>query len=236
MSDRTIEELNERVRKLEQRNEIDDAVRARVAKEVAEQARSNGLGCFPPNSIAQLEDGSNVTMADLRLGQKVLSSFSNGKANYSIVYFFAHQDDKSSTEYISILTQWHTINLTPDHHIYITDCGRLHTVPARDVKVGDTVMVVSRDNSCLEEETVTELSKSTDVGIYAPITMSGTIVVNSVLASCYVDVVPPQIAHPLLWPARQLYQLSPSLSTATNIHGKHGMPIWVKWFMDNILN
>ncbi|KAL3880596.1 hypothetical protein ACJMK2_032825 [Sinanodonta woodiana] len=226
MSDRSLEE---RVRRLE----LEEAVRKEVAKQLAEKAKSEGSGCFPPSSTVQLEDGTHVTMADLHLGQKVLSSFSNGEAKYSTVYFIAHQDDKCSAKYISIRTSGHTIKLTPDHHIYINN---LHTVPARDVKVGDTVMVVSKNNSCLEQEIVTELSRSTDVGIYAPITMSGTIIVNSVLASCYVDVVPPQIAHPLLWPARQLYQLAPSLSSATNSHGKDGMPIWVKWFMDNILN
>jgi hypothetical protein len=54
---------------------------------------------------------------------------------------------------------------------------------AVDVKIDDCIHVVK--NSALHSTQVLSIEKIEDVGIYAPLTANGNIVVNSVLTSCH---------------------------------------------------
>ncbi|KAK3597702.1 hypothetical protein CHS0354_040077 [Potamilus streckersoni] len=207
-----------------------------VGQKVAQKIIDSGRQCFPPDALIRLQDGTLIQLADLRVGDKILSFVSHGIVEYSEVYFFAHLNPNKSSQYITISTSDHKLKLTPDHHLYTVDIGgSINTFPARKIKVGDRILVLDEDTPSLKEEVVTNLSASIEVGIYAPITMSGTIIVDNVLASCYVDIVPPKFSHPMLWPLRQLYRMAPSLSARINTLGKGGYPAWIKFIMNKFL-
>ncbi|XP_071113225.1 uncharacterized protein [Haliotis cracherodii] len=169
------------------------------------------------------------------VAERVLSLTGQGNIDYSEVYLIIHSDEYSMNNYINISTTKHHIQSSPDHHVYLVSDGTKHTVPAAQVKLADRVLIYNHEKTLFEEEVVTGLSTSTEIGVFAPLTMSGTIVVNGVLASCYVDCVPPRLAHPLLWPVRQLYSLSPSVSAWLHTPGKDGIPIWVNWYIENVI-
>ncbi|XP_046353878.1 uncharacterized protein LOC124133516 isoform X2 [Haliotis rufescens] len=179
-----------------------------VAERLAQKAKEEAYSCFPGGATLILEDGQTIKMKNVRVGDRVLSLTDNGKIDYSEVYLIIHSDEYRMNNYINISTTKHHIQSSHDHHVYLVSGGTKHTVPAAQVKLADRVLIYNHEKTLFEEEVVTGLSTSTEIGAFAPFTMSGTIVVNGVLASCYVDCVPPRWAHPLLWPVRQLYSLS----------------------------
>ncbi|KAK3590788.1 hypothetical protein CHS0354_038726 [Potamilus streckersoni] len=233
MAQRELQAEKNREKAIQERRrqeEIDSIVARRLAEEL--KRRSD---CFPPDGLVTLHDGRTITIADLRIGHKVLSNAASGTLEYSEVYFFAHLNPNVSNEYINLRTFKQNIKLSPQHHIYIVRNGHMKTIAAREVKIGDRILVLNKESLSFLNESITEISISTEFGVYAPITMSGTIVVNNILASCYVDLVPPVYSHPMLWPLRQLYRLSPTLSAQINAAETYGMPNWVQFIMDNLL-
>ncbi|XP_048239523.1 uncharacterized protein LOC124133516 isoform X3 [Haliotis rufescens] len=230
-----IQEKEKQIQRRRNMEITEEEIERAVAKKLAEKAKEEGRSCFPGHTTVVLEGGHTVNMKDIRVGDRVLSLTDQGNIDYSEVYLIIHSDEYRMNNYINISTTKHYIQSSPDHHIYLVSDGTKHTVPAAQVKLADRVLIYNHEKTLFEEEVVTGLSTSTEIGVFAPLTMSGTIVVNGVLASCYVDCVPPRWAHPLLWPVRQLYCLSPSVSAWLHTPGKDGVPIWVNWYMDNVI-
>jgi len=138
-------------------------------------------------------------MADLNIGDVVLS----GTNQFSPVFFFGHRDHKISSSYMRITaTSGSSILLSPGHLI-LTSKG---TIPARDV---DTTTSVQDSNGVWQK--VTSVTVESHKGLFMPHTVSGTIVVNGVVASTYSSVVPTSIAQALLLPERLLFGVGLSL-------------------------
>lgn len=115
---------------------------------------------------------------------------------------FLHRKMSEPAIYLQLKTTTNnSLKLTAYHLIYVSSCQigeRLRLVRAADIKAGECVHVVK--GSTLHSTRVVsieEVVKSNayfkhdfnlqveDVGIYAPLTANGNIVVNSVLASCH---------------------------------------------------
>ena len=112
---------------------------------------------------------------------------------------------------------------------------RLHTLFAEEVQVGHVIMVVEDDGRPISGTTSTSSSTSsvgggardtfarmrparvTHVlagvreGVYAPLTATGTIVVDGALASCYAVINNPTLAHAVFAPMRGWHELSARL-------------------------
>ena len=151
--------------------------------------------CFPASATVQLSDGSVKSMADLRIGDTVLTK----NRLYSDVLLFTHRDAKIQASFVSISTSSnHTIQLTPNHYIYVN--GKLKQ--GRHVAPGDLL-----ETAAGEQSTVVSTRSVTMLGLYNPQTLDGSIVVNGVRASTYTSDFPPLLAHALLWPVRVMYSL-----------------------------
>lgn len=81
----------------------------------------------------------------------------------------------------------HRLRISPDHFLFMSKSdGDPRMLPARDLSIGDTVFVRSFVKSGeLVTSTVTSIETVTDVGIYAPFTWSGRMLVDDVLVSNY---------------------------------------------------
>ena len=111
-------------------------------------------------------------MDELQVGDAVLDS----DGAFSPVYMFAHKDRKADSPYVELRTATnHTIQMSSTH--YIEADGVM--MNAGDVRPSMTVTAGG------EQSAVTATKMITATGLYNPLTLSGTIVVNGVAASAH---------------------------------------------------
>ncbi|XP_059156493.1 uncharacterized protein LOC131941315 [Physella acuta] len=207
-------------------NPKSNLVNEKVAEKVKEEVKKGGE-CFPGNSLVILESGEHVTLQDLKTGDRVMSRSNDGRVCFDTVYMFGHQDPRASHEFITLKTTASQASLTSGHYVYCVRNGVELCLAARDVNIGDELIVASPDQ--LASFPVQEICHERKVGLFAPFTTGGQIFVDGCLMSCYVDVLKPQVCHSLLWPVRQLYKLSPTLLDHVNgISANEPVPPWAK--------
>ena len=114
-------------------------------------------------------------MKDLRLGDQVLV---DEAGKYEAVYSFGHRDETSEASFLRLLPS--SVEISMDHMVKIAG-GQY--VPASTIKVGDMLETTSADGAPIS---ITGIETVVRKGVYAPFTMSGTIVVSNIKASNYV--------------------------------------------------
>ena len=167
--------------------------------------------CFPPKAIITTPSGVK-TMAELQINDEVLVVNLQGQKAYERVIMFSHAARESEGCFISISTDdGKVLSLSPGHLVHVGDVGQLK--PANGVKLGDVMFaidVAEQKARGVNPVKVTEISKEWFTpGIYCPHTPGGSIIVDSVLASCYTDLMSPTLAHTLMYPVRMLHRVLP---------------------------
>jgi len=146
-----------------------------VKKNKKKHKKKKTRSCFPGTSTVTLADGTTKSMASLQLGDEVLDA----AGAYSPIYVFGHASAAKASYLTLALEGGRKITLSPDH--YVPANGDL--VYAKDVAVGDVLGYV--DGGATETAAVASIDESVEVGMYNPYTLSGTIVVDGVVASCH---------------------------------------------------
>ncbi|MEQ2218946.1 hypothetical protein XENOCAPTIV_010362, partial [Xenoophorus captivus] len=175
-----------------------------------------------------------------------------------IVSFLDRRPNATRTFYVIGTDGQHNITLTAAHLIFVTDCVRrprksgqeetsqgtkyfgsmwqrrgpeegMRTVFATEVQPGQCVFTTSgRSKSRPRLSVVTFVEEQRSTGLYAPLTQHGSIVVNSVLASCYAAVDSHYLSHWVLAPLRLVYRIiGPS---QVQIDGLH----WYPWILQRL--
>ncbi|CAB9517573.1 Protein hedgehog [Seminavis robusta] len=143
--------------------------------------------CFSKNSIVDVLGKGPTPMQSLKVGDKILT----GDSGYETVYAFGHWDDVSKTDFLEIEARIETgasgesqkttfLQVTRDHLLYVHDRS---FVPAIAVKVGDVIGTESAEQRAI----VKTIRSVKETGLYAPLTPSGTLLVDGLKASCYVS-------------------------------------------------
>lgn len=183
-----------------------------VRFEEAEDDTDKGAQCFPADAIVYARDGERVRMEDLKIGTHVSVETNNTgmRQHYDlgVVYFFGHksvspmtQTDIKQYTFISMEIQAissgqvYKLRMSSDHLLATFSRGKL---AARQIRIGDAVYTI--DGKAL----VTNTSHVRAAGLYAPVTTSGTVVVDGVFVSCFTTAVDEIIGHALLLPVRWL--------------------------------
>jgi len=165
-------------------------------------------GCFPGNSLVMLDDGSFVEMFQLETGMKVLAINGRGEPIFSEVFTWILREPDAEDVFLELETEsGKSIRLSKQHYIHVTQgtWKDTHLISAQEVQVGQCVWVDSKTSK------VTRISEIVEKGVFSPVTVEGSIVVDSVLASCvttYEDIIgsgfptlyitkraPPMMAH-----------------------------------------
>lgn len=162
--------------------------------------------------------GERKAMTELRVGDRVLSINDQGEPIYSEIILFMDRNLDESQEFVQLTTEGGAIlTVTPAHLIMVWNREKSKTdyMFADRVQEGDQVFVHD-STGALRPQRVVELRAVLKNGFVAPLTKEGTIVVNSVAASCYAVVDSQSLAHwtyaPLrLWSALKSYMPSKSL-------------------------
>jgi len=128
-----------------------------------------------------------VPIQSLVLGQRVLTL----KENQILLTPFLgwiHKETETDMQFFTLETQSQKIVLSAKHVIF-TKTNQIQPEPvttfADMVKVGDLLHIL--ENNTIRWEEVVRIQTDTRTGIYAPLTSSGTILVDNILASCYAD-------------------------------------------------
>mmetsp|Transcript_10008 Transcript_10008/g.20280 ORF Transcript_10008/g.20280 Transcript_10008/m.20280 type:complete len:274 (+) Transcript_10008:51-872(+) len=153
--------------------------------------------CFPGNSTVELLSGKRVQLFDLKLGDYVRV----GIETFEPIYFFGHRHPSIESEFLKINLGEEMLSVSSNHLVF--DHSRLRR-PAEALRPGD--MVIHGPTGTLR--TVQQISRSKQVGLYAPHTASGELIVDDILVSCFTTAISPTAAHALLAPIRLSFSVA----------------------------
>jgi len=137
--------------------------------------------CFSETATVEVLNRGVVPMNDLQVGDYVVTG--NTKNPYQLMYAFAHRETDKSLDYYQIHTEGerHPLQISGEHLLYVAN--KAGAVRADSIRVGDVLH--ARHNTFAA---VTNIERILAKGMYAPLTMDGTIVVDGIVASSYVDI------------------------------------------------
>ena len=155
---------------------------------------SGGGGCFPGAATVRLADGSARRLADLRVGDAILSAAdkAGGGLAFRPVYMLAHADAGAAAAFVELEVAEagagapRTLRLTPQHFVPVRARGASawRYKYARDVAPGDAVHVLAANGSqALVEAAVERVWRTAGRGLFNPLVFGGHPVVDGVLAS-----------------------------------------------------
>jgi hypothetical protein len=128
--------------------------------------------------------GGAARMDALRVGDRVLVARPDGSLFFDEIYMFGHKDAAPLSTFVQLATAGGALRLTPDHHVFVTRAGARLELPASAAQVGDLVHVVGADGAAKLQAVVAK-SLTAGRGLFNPYTLSGSIVVDGVAASCH---------------------------------------------------
>ena len=198
-----------------------------VKAKIAENKSKRLGGCFPGSSTFVDRYGSRREMHSLKIGEKVQVA-AKGKICLEPVITFIHREQEKLQQFLSITTTKNSnLKITEDHLLFVEKNGLPQAIPARVVKIGDTVYV--KQNGLMKTATVQDISTVYEKGVYAPVTRSGTILINDVHTSCYFDVLSHKWSHRAMGVPRAIYHVSPGiLRCISGLGEKDGFPGWCR--------
>ena len=249
--DRSDEEKRKLERCLVEQNELQALLEA-AAKELVEGIRQNHMssyflppihllaevlsasllhnrrgGCYPGSAIIYDSNSRARRIESLQVGDKVLVITNNGIQSDPVITFIHRQPEVVEAFLKIVTTKEKILLITADHLLFVELMGQATAIPARDVKIGATVYLRGSHGS--EKDLVQSISTVYEKGAYAPVTLSGTILVNDVHTSCYFDVLSHEWSHRAMSIARALHYVSPSMVRRISAIGeKDGFPGWCR--------
>ena len=191
-------------------------------------------GCFPGTSTVSLEGGQTTTMDRLSIGDRVEALDHKGALVFSEIIAFLHRTPDELMLFLELeLDEGAKITLTEDHMIYATSSKTSGDVQlasvlgnpyfAGHVRLGDTLY--RNNGTSFQKSKVNRISQAVHTGVYAPLTREGTIVVDSMAASCYASFASHSIAQASMTPLRLAYSFADVIwsrdKTATPLSGVH---------------
>jgi hypothetical protein len=135
--------------------------------------------CFSKVATVQVQGvAAPVSMEELKVGDSVLT----GTGRYEPVYAFGHKNTAQVAEFLQMemSESKQKLELTAAHMVFVQ--GQKHPIRADSIQVGDVLR-----STTAEGGKVTKIGTVTRTGLYAPLTPSGSVVVDGIVASSYIS-------------------------------------------------
>jgi len=161
--------------------------------------------CFSSLSHVTLANHDKIPVPQLKSGDHINSVNSNGDVISSPFLGWLHHNENVTTTFLDITTETgNSISISPLHLLMVTD--NVDEKPsmkfANTVGVGDYLL--SGGSGLVQVKSVTSQVLT---GVYAPLTSTGTVLVDDLLASCYAHIGSHHLAHLAALPARIFPQI-----------------------------
>ena len=198
--------------------------------------------CFPGVSkVWVLDKALPIQMKDLSTGDQVLAwNTSTHKLEYSPLIMYNHLNRTKTIEYLQLeVDNGKTLHITDDHFVFTFDDSAWTSKPAAMVTPGEKMLTHDVSTGKTVMATITNIDNIELKGLYSPITLNGTIIVDDVMASCYGNVASfgslsgHTIAHVGMAPMRAAYQLG--MKSLLEIPEGKEMPRFTAWAKENLL-
>ena len=189
------------------------------------------VNCFPADGkvIVSTDEGpKRKEMKNLSIGDLVLSyNMSSAINEFSkVITFLEYRPNKLANHSVLHLENGKTLTLTNDHLLFKVereesdDTTSLELVArfARHIKEGDQVLYVDELSRDSELVSVNNIQKTTKLGAYNPLTNSGNLYVDGVLASSYAMFEDQNLVHYMFEPLRRKLFLVPEKKPKKGIH------------------
>jgi len=207
------------------------------------RAASQPPQCFSSTSTVIEEKEGEIKLKDLVVGQKVLT----GSGNFQTIYTIDHKNPNYKAEFIQIHYKGigdddeynQILEITKSHMVF--KYGKKEPVPAFLINVGDKLQALHKGGAAI----VTQISNTKREGVWNPLTVDGTIVVDGIVSSVYsatfgnefdrdeAVISHQKFMHLLMRPLRTICAgISLSLCENHNDHDK----IFYSWLGASILN
>lgn len=174
--------------------------------------------CFPGEAMAQVYGRGAVSMASLQAGDLVQVKRASGDIAHEPVLGFLHSIHSEETSFVSVTHSKGQFRASANHLVFIS---QQLDKPVGDLEVGDQILADSMASTVLAIHRAFGQQ-----GMYAPLTETGTVVVDGVAASNYavssLDLrrVPHACAHAIFAPVRLYHKLgfAAPKETADGLH------------------
>lgn len=164
-------------------------------------------------------------MSDIVVGDAVRVVTPTGQVEWSQVAGWLHREPESIGEYLRLTTSRRQLNVSAEHLVATVKGGKIDFVQAQEVQAGTTILECDLSGNPspvpVWGNTVRKVEKFRAKGVFAPLTVAGTIVVDGVAASCYAATRSHTAAHAAMKPMRVMYRHNPEKMQKQPHVGKH---------------
>ncbi|VDM74421.1 unnamed protein product [Strongylus vulgaris] len=197
------------------------------------QGGLNGLfeamQCFSGDMEVETPSGPKA-IKNLEVGDMVLS-IDESMVTFSPVIMFLHKLENEHAQFLQInLETGESLKLTENHLMYVTNCApeeNLRLISARDSRIGQCVQITDSAKNFAARRIVS-IDRVAGVGIYAPLTSTGDIMVNHVLVSCHSNLALKTLQQTFFSIYRSLSALLPDY-IPNNLHDDAHLPFGVHY-------
>ena len=190
-----------------------DSFHPHVANLVGASATSNGqsTACFAGSEVVTMENGASKSIAEVQIGDRILSADVQGKTSFSDVVYIPHSANTIEATFVMLTTETgRNVKMTTNHILPAGQCGAAMTVRRADaVSAGDCVMTVDG------VEKVMDMVTMQGKGIYTVVTNKEYIVVNGIVATPFGGV-NPTLANMYYNLHRLVYAFMPAALVSSN--------------------
>eukprot|EP01006_Ploeotia_vitrea_P065696 TRINITY_DN93649_c0_g1_i1.p1 TRINITY_DN93649_c0_g1~~TRINITY_DN93649_c0_g1_i1.p1 ORF type:complete len:284 (-),score=18.51 TRINITY_DN93649_c0_g1_i1:158-1009(-) len=183
--------------------------------------------CFSGDMTVKLNSGKVTQLHELKLGDYIVDSVDDeNKVTYTRVVAFLHRDEDAHADFIHLRFGNQGLTVSSAHLLWSVKDSNF--MSAESLSVGDTILVEG------EESTVSSIEEVEKHGVYAPLTQSGKLLVNGVLASCYAHWPSHFTAHLSFAPLRVWDSINHFVGNEQHVQkGINWYAQWLQWLVDD---
>jgi hypothetical protein len=174
--------------------------------------------CFPGQALVHVRGRGLAQISELRVGDELMMEHNGPVPTFESVLGFLHttRSHGSQLSFVSALHERGLFRASDIHLVFVVGAGgERMTKHAAELKAGDKLYVNDNDGQLVASVVLSVHKGASDPGMYAPLTPSGKIVVDGVVASTYADgagywKIPHAGFHAAFFPVRFFHRVLPS--------------------------